>query len=40
MIAILCIDLLYSCAHHAENAKEPDAVFLGDIMVLMISLVI
>lgn len=40
MIAILCIDLLYSCAHHAENSEETDAVFLGDIMVLIIPLVL
>lgn len=43
MIAILCIDLLYSCARHAENAEKTDAVFLwgggGDIMVLIIRLV-
>lgn len=40
MIAILCIDLLYSCAHHAENAEETDAVFLEDIMFLITPLLL
>lgn len=40
MIAILCIDLLYSCAHRAENVAEIDAVFLSNIMVLITPIVL
>lgn len=49
MIAILRIDLLYSCARDAENAEETDAAFsfgegkgwgVEDIMVLIIPPVI
>lgn len=40
MIAALCIDLLYSCACHAENAHETNAVFLVDITILIIIIVI
>lgn len=38
MIAILCIDSLYSWDHHAENAKGTNAAFSGDIMVPIIGL--
>lgn len=40
VIAALRIDLLYSCARHAENAHETNAVFLVDITILIIIIVI